>query len=97
MGILSKLVWIFLNLMCVGIDVAILFLVCHLVLMWYNISWLRQLDNAGKALVNDITTDLSQYWGRVIQKQLSEKSKLLLSIVVLSLVRLALSEVGRLF
>lgn len=97
MGILPGLLWAFLNLLCVGIDIAIFFVAIRLVLMWRNTSWLVRLNSVGKELVAAILSETNRLWYRVAQKKLSVKGELLVSIVGLSVARFLLCEIVRLF
>jgi len=97
MGVLFKLLLVILNLICIGIDIAIFFLLCRFVLMWRTRGWLERLNDVGKSLVDAVTGHVGQLWHRKTQKLLSDKGELAVSIVALSLVRLVISEVERLF
>ena len=97
MGILPGLIWAFLNLVCVGTDIAICLLLCRLVLMWRNTSWLVRLSTVGKEFVDALLSATSQLWYRATQKKLSVKGELLVSIVGLSVARFLLCEISTLF
>lgn len=97
MGILSGFVFVFLNLLCIGIDIALFFVAVRLILMWRNTSWLVRLNSVGKELVAAILSETNRLWYRVAQKKLSVKGELFVSIVSLSIARLLLCEIVRLF
>ena len=97
MGILPGLLWAFLNLLCVGIDIAIFFVAIRLVLMWRNTSWLVRLNSVGKELVDALLSTTSQLWYRTAKKKLSVKGELLVIIVGLSVARFLLCEIATLF
>lgn len=95
MRILPGLLWGCLNLLCVGIDVVILLLLCRLLLMWRSIRLIEQLNELGKGLVDALLSNTSQLWCRAAQKRLSAKGELLVSLAALSVVRLLLCEIAR--
>jgi len=97
MGILSGLVFVFLNLLCIGIDIALFFAAVRLILMWRNTSWLVGLNSVGKEFVEALLSATCQLWYRATQKKLSVKGELLVAIVGLSITRLLLCEIARLF
>lgn len=96
MGILSGLVFVFLNLLCIGIDIALFFVAVRLILMWRDKSWLARLNSVGKEFVDALLSATSRLWYRATQKKLSVKGELLVSVLALSIVRLLLCELGRL-
>jgi len=97
MGILPGLFLAVLNLICIGIDITMFFVLCRIVLMWRKIQWLEKLNDIGKGLVDALSAYTGQLWYKATQKRLSVKGELLLSIVALLLVRATLPEIGRLF
>jgi hypothetical protein len=79
---------------CVGIDVVMFFLQVRLVLLWRSISWLVPFDNAGKTLVNTVTTKVPQFLKT--RKQLSEKGKLIAALIAFAIARIILGVILRL-
>ena len=96
MGILPNLLWVTLNLVCIGLDITIFFLFVRLIITWLKIPLFEKFNDAGKSLVGAITSSVSTLWDRVGQKRLSEKGKVFLGIAVVAFIRLILGEFGRL-
>jgi len=93
MGILFMVLLVVLHLVCVGIDIAIFFVLCRLFLIWRGISWLERLNDVGRELVDAFVSNISRLWYRIAQKQLSTKGELLVSLIALSFARLVLCEI----
>ncbi len=81
----------FLYFVCVGLDIAMFFLQLRLVVLWRNVSWLVPFDNAGKTLVNAITTKVSQFLKT--QNPLSERGKLIVALIVFAIARVILGTI----
>lgn len=94
MGILPGLLWVFLNIVCIGVDIALFFIGVRLVLMWRNISWLERLNDVGKGLVDALAASGGRLWYRAVQKKLSDRGELFVSVLALSIARLLLSEIA---
>lgn len=84
----------FLYLACVGMDIAIFFLLIRLVLMWRSDSWLRQLNDVGRQLVDALAAKVGRLWFRAVRKHLSCRCELLVGLTVLLFARLAACEVA---
>jgi hypothetical protein len=97
MGIALNILLVFLHLMCIGIDVAIFFLLLRFVSMWRRVSWLEQLNEVGRPLVDAIVAKIGRLWYRTVQKQLSCRGVLLVSLTAFLLLRQVISGVGHLF
>lgn len=97
MGVLDKLLFVFISLICIGIDIAVFFLLVRLVLMWRSISWLERLNDIGKNLVDALGAYAGRLWYRGTRKPLSEKGQLIVSLLALSIIRLVLCGIARLF
>jgi hypothetical protein len=81
---------------CIGMDIAIFFLLIRLVLMWRSDSWLEQLNEVGRQLVDALAAKVGRLWFRAVRKQLSCRGELLVGLTVLLFVRLTVCEVARL-
>lgn len=97
MGILPGLFSAVLNLICIGIDITVFFVLCRIVLMWRKIHWLERLNDIGKGLVDALAVYTGQLWYKATKKHLSIKGELLISLASLLFVRVALSQLGGLF
>jgi len=78
---------------CIGLDIAIFFLQIRLILLWKNISWLIPFDDTGKPLVNAIAGRASGLLKT--KRQLSEKGKLILILLVFVITRIILTAILR--
>ena len=97
MGLFPKLIWIILNLICLGLDIIMLFLLCRIASIWCNNNWFERFNNIGKGLVDALTNYISQLWFKAIQKHLSEKNSLFVCLFTVLVIRLLMSELGRPF
>jgi hypothetical protein len=95
MGVICKLLLVLLSLVSIGIDIAIFFLLIRLIVMWRNISWLGKFNDIGKALVDSVAAKTGGFWFRVTERQLSDRGKLLISLITLSLAQIMVSEAAR--
>ena len=55
MGILAKLIWIFLNLICIAIDLTMFCIIVKMILNRWTVNWLVPFDVMGKRLVDSYT------------------------------------------
>ena len=94
MTALTYLLMCLLYFICVGIDVTMFFLQIRLVMLWKNINWLTPFDKAGKTLVNNVTTKVSQFLKP--KKQLSERGKLIIALTAFAIARIILGTILRL-
>jgi hypothetical protein len=85
--IYNRLLWIILNLVCIGINVIEFFLIVRAATLWKQVSLLVAFNDAGKALVDGYTGIVGRFWGKTTQKQLSLKGRLLIGFVLLELTR----------
>jgi hypothetical protein len=83
----------FLYFVCVGLDIAMFFLQIRLVVLWRNVNWLVPFDNAGKTLVNAVTTKVSQFLKT--QNPLSERGKLIVALAACAIARFVLGTILR--
>jgi hypothetical protein len=74
-----------LYLVCIGIGIAIFFLVVRLLATRWHVDWLEGFDDAGKGLADAITTRIGLLWYRMVHRHLSPTGELLISILVLCL------------
>ncbi|MBW7992424.1 MAG: hypothetical protein FVQ84_20745 [Planctomycetes bacterium] len=88
---LAYLLMCFLYFVCVGLDVAMFFLQIRLILLWRTFNWLVPFDNAGKTLVNAVTTKVSQFFKT--QYPLSERGKLIVALIVFAITRVILGTI----
>ena len=86
----------FLHLVCIGIDIAVLFLLIRLVLMWRSDSWLERLNDVGRQLVDALAATVGRLWSRAVRKQLSCRGELLVGLTALLFARLLVCEVAQL-
>ena len=93
MGIVFNIVLSgFLHLVCIGIDMAIFFLLIRLVLMWRTNSWLERLNDVGRHLADALAAKVGRLWSRAVKKQLSRRGELLVGLTVLLFARLVIYE-----
>jgi hypothetical protein len=90
---LNYLLMCFLYFVCIGVDIAMFFLQIRLVVLWRNVNWLVPFDNAGKTLVNAVTTKVSQFFKT--QNPLSERGKLIVALVAFAITRVILGIILR--
>jgi len=89
--IYNRLLLIILNLICVGINITMFFLIVRAVTLWKQISLLVAFNDAGKALVDGYAGIVGRLWGRITQKHLSLKGKLLIGFVLLEILRIIIA------
>ncbi len=72
-----------------GIDILLFFLLVRLIQTWKRISWLASLDKIGAQLVEATTSRI----GNILKsnKNLTDKGRILFSIIVLTLIKFVLS------
>lgn len=90
---LTYLLMCFLYFVCVGLDVVLFFLQIRLILLWRTVHWLAPFNDAGKPLVNAVTAEVSQFLKT--QNPLSEKAKLITSLVIFVIARMILGTILR--
>ncbi len=78
---------------CVGLDVAMFFLQIRLILLWRTVNWLVPFDNAGKSLVNTVTSKVPRFLKT--QNPLSERGKLIVALAVFAIARIILGTILR--
>jgi len=88
MVIYNRLLWMILNLVCVGINIVEFFLIIRAVTLWKQISLLAGFNDAGKTLIDGYTGKVGRLWHRITRKQLSLKGKLLIGFLVLEIFRI---------
>lgn len=69
----------------IGIQIAIFFLVVRLLVTRWHVGWLEGFNDAGKRLVDAITTRVGLLWYRMVHRHLSPRGELLISILALYL------------
>ena len=94
--IYNMLLLIILNLICVGINITMFFLVIRAVMLWKKMSFFKAFDDAGKALVNAYTRMIDRLWSRMTQKHLTLKGNLLIGLVLLELTRVVIVGLAKL-
>jgi hypothetical protein len=90
--------WPLLGLMylfCLGIDIAIFFLAVRLLVTRWHAGWLEGFNDAGKGLVDAITTRVGLLWYRMVHRHLSPRGELLISILVLYLAQFIICVASR--
>ena len=83
-------------LFCIGIDIAIFFLVVRLLITRWHVGWLEGFNNAGKHLVDAITAKVGVLWYQMAQRRLSKRGELLLSILALYIAQFIVCAAARL-
>ncbi len=78
---------------CVGLDVVMFFTQIRLVLLWRNVDWLVPFDSAGKPLVDHVIRWPSRLFPT--ERPLSERGKLIITLLAAALVRIALATILR--
>jgi|GEM_PF-2058452 len=69
----------------IGTGIAIFFLAVRLLTTRWHADWLEGFDDAGRRLVDAITTRVGLLWYRMVHRHLSPRGELLISILVLCL------------
>ena len=87
MGILAKLIWIFLNLICIGIDITVFCVIVKMILNRWTVSWLIPFDVAGKRLVDSYTDLVEKHWRKVSPTVLTPQGRLAMGLVILIISR----------
>jgi hypothetical protein len=95
MGILPSLFVVFLNLTYIGLDITVFFICVRILLTWKRIAWLEPFDDAGKRLVDAVTNKIGCFWNRNLKKRLTQRSLLLVSLIILEFGRIILSYLAR--
>ena len=88
MIIYNRLLWMILNLVCVGVNIVEFFLIIRIVTSWKRIAFLAGFDDAGRTLVDGYTGNVGSLWRRMTQKQLGIKGKLLIGFLLLETLRI---------
>jgi hypothetical protein len=70
-------------LFCIGIDIAIFFLVVRLLATRWHVGWLEGFNDVGRGLVDATTAKVGLLWQRMTQRRLSKKGELMVSILAL--------------
>ena len=91
---LTYLMMCFVYFICVSLDVVIFFLQIRLIILWKNISWLVPFDNAGKSLVDAVTSKVPQLLKT--KNPLSEKGKLIAALLAFAIARVILGTILKL-
>ena len=92
MIIIPGLLYGLLSFIAIGLDICIFFLLIRLIVNWKKIKLFERFNDVGKNLIDHVSVKTGQLWFRVSQKKLSKRGELLVSITVLSFVRLLLFE-----
>ena len=87
MGILAKLIWIFLNLICIGIDITVFCVIVKMILNRWTVNWLIPFDVAGKRLVDSYTDLVEKRWRKVSPTVLTPQGRLAMGLVILIISR----------
>ncbi len=93
---MTALTYLFLSsiyFLCVGLDVVMFFIQIRLVLLWRNVSWLVPFDSAGKPVVNHVIRWPSRFFPP--ERPLSERGKLIITLLAAALVRIILAAILR--
>ena len=87
MGILAKLIWVFLNLICIGIDITAFCIIVKMILNRWTVNWLIPFDVAGKRLVDSYTDLVEKHWRTVSQAGLTPQGRLAVGLATLIFAR----------
>jgi len=90
--ILLKPLAVFFCLVCIGLDVAMFFILVRFLLLWWRTGWLERLNEVGRNLVDTFTAKVSRFWCRASHKRLSDRGELLVGLMVLLVARILLGE-----
>jgi len=74
-----------------GVDILLFFLIVRLIQTWKRISWLASFDKAGAQLVEVTTSKIGKFVKSISNKNLTDKGRILFSIVALTLIKVVLS------
>ncbi len=91
---MTALTYLFLSsiyFLCVGLDIVMFFIQIRLVLLWRNVSWLTPFDSAGKPLVDHVIRWPSRWFPT--ERPLSQRGKLIITLLATALVRIALTSI----
>ena len=80
-----------LHVLIIGTDVAFFFLLVHLVTLWRHIPWVDSFDQIGRPLVTRILTFVGNTIAARSNPSFSEKGRTIISLMVLSLIKLGVS------
>jgi len=92
MSVIPKLIWVILNLLCIGLDIAIFFMIVRIIILWQSIPLLEKFNYIGKDLIDIIVKNICMLWDKAKRKSLSEKGRLFFSLTTLVFVRFILNE-----
>ena len=92
MIILNPIAGIF-YLVHLGINIAMLFVMVRLILTWKHFNWLTHLDKVGRPLVDNMTTSVGHFFHIRWKRRLSEKGRLFICLVLLSIAEITLSSI----
>ena len=87
MGILTAIMAICANLICVGIDILTLFLIIRIVLTKRTIGWLVPFDSAGSKLVDWFSEYVKRWWQRATANTLTPQGCLTIGLIGLLVLR----------
>lgn len=76
-----------LSLVLTAIDITEFFLLVRAVMLFKEVAWLKHFDTAGKELTASYTTRIDSLFYRIKSKHLSERGRIIVSLVVLELVK----------
>jgi hypothetical protein len=94
MGIFTNLSLVMLNLIFIGIDLTVFFLVCRILFLRWNIGWLEKLNDIGKGMVDTLVSFTGRLWNKATQKNLSIKGELFVSLMTLLITRTVFSIIA---
>ncbi|MGD0572874.1 MAG: hypothetical protein ABSB11_07610 [Sedimentisphaerales bacterium] len=87
MGILAKLIWIFLNFICVAIELTMFWVIVKMILNRWMVNWLIPFDVAGKRLVDSYTNLVEKCWRKVSPTVLTSQGRLAVGLAILIISR----------
>ena len=80
-----------------GIDIAIFFLIIRLIRNWRHFQWLVPFDRVGNLLVERITNAAGMFWSSMSDRRLSDNGRIMISLGILTLVKLILAGLLKCF
>jgi len=93
MGAISKILFAVFNLLCVGVDIIIFFMVIRFLSMWRSIIFVEELNLIVKNMIDRLIVLTKQCWNRLNQKHLSDKTAALVAFLILVIIRFVISEI----
>jgi len=88
MIIILEILTIFFHFVGSVLDTTIIFILVRLLLLWRRMGWLECLNKIGKSLVDTSTMKVNCLWSMTSHKRLSDRGRLLVGLMALSVARI---------